>query len=244
MPAPHPLLIPAVTGLLLATPMAVQAGPADDAALLHLTTVNLQAVGEVKADPDQAALTFGVQTQGATAAQALTQTRTRMAASIAALKTAGIEAKDIQTSALTLNPQYAGVANQPPRLTGYQASNQVTVIVHSLPRLGSVIDAVTAAGINAINGVDFGLADPKAAEDEARRRAVKVLAARAALYAEASGLKLGRLITLTEGGGSSPPILRKTFAPAAARFAAAPTPVEPGQLTVQVEVSATYELTR
>ncbi len=240
----HPLIIPALAALLLAAPLAVQAAPADDAALLHMTTVNLQATGEVKAEPDQAAITFGVQTQAPTAADAMRQNRARMASSLAALKAAGVEPKDIQTSSLNLNSQYAYAQNQPPRLTGYQATNQVTIVVHDLARLGTIVDAVTAAGINQIDGVAFGLADPKTTEDEARRRAVKVLASRAELYAEATGMKLGRLITLTEGGGYQPPILRKNFNATAVRIAQAPTPIEPGNLTISVEVSATYELVR
>jgi uncharacterized protein YggE len=198
----------------------------------------------VKVEPDQASLTFGVQTQGLTAADAVSQNRARMASSLAAMKAAGLEGKDVQTSSLDLTGQYAYAQDQPPRLTGYQASNQVTIVVRDLARLGAIVDAVTAAGINQINGVAFGLADPKATEDEARRRAVKMLASRAKLYAEATGMKLGRLITLTEGGGYRPPVVHKTFEAAAMRVREAPTPIEPGQLTVQIEVSATYELIR
>ncbi len=244
MSASRQKIIFALAALLLAAPLGAHAAPADDAVLLHMTTVNLQATGEVKADPDQASLTFGVQTQATTAAEAMRLNRVKMASSLAALKSGGIDGKDVQTSSLTLGAQYAYAPNQPPRLTGYQASNQVTVVVHDLGRLGAIIDAVTAAGINQINGIEFGLADPRASEDEARRRAVKALAARAALYADASGLKLGRLVTLTEGGGYQPPVLRKTFAAVAMRNAEAPTPIEPGKLILSIDVSATYELVR
>jgi uncharacterized protein YggE len=244
MAASHALIIPALAAVLLGAPLTAQAAQADDAALLHMTTVTLQATGEVKAEPDQARLTFGVQTQGARATDAVDQNRSKMASSLAALRAAGIEGRDVQTSSLELNGQYAYAPDQAPRLTGYQATNQVTIVVHDLARLGRVIDAVTAAGINQINGITFGLADPTPIENEARRRAVKLLTSRAELYAEASGMKLGRLITLTEAGGYPPPVVRKTFQAAAMRVAAAPTPVEPGELSVQIEVSATFELVR
>lgn len=227
--------------LLAAAPMAAHAGDG----LLNLTTLNISADGEVKAAPDQATVSFGVQTQGKTAAEAMRQNRERMATSIAALKAAGVEPKDIQTSALNLNGQYAYEPNQPPKLTGYQAVNQVTVTVRDLTKLGATVDAVTAAGGNQVNGIDFGLSNGKPYEDDARRAAVKTLSARAELYAAAAGLKLGRLINLSEGGGYQPaPLRRVGFADAALKSAAVNTPVEPGQLTVRIEVSATYELTK
>ncbi len=230
--------------LLLVAP-ATEAAQADDAALLRLTTLNIQADGEVKVEPDQATITFGVQTQGKTAAEAMRLNRAKMAASLTALKTAGIEGKDVQTSSLNLNGQYSYEPNKSPTLTGYQAVNQVTITVRDLTKLGTTIDAVTSAGINQVNGIDFGLSDPKTAEDEARRRAVKMLAARADLYAAAAGMRIGRLINLSEGGDYQPPALRHVgFADARVKMAEATTPVEPGQLTVRIEVSATYELAK
>jgi uncharacterized protein YggE len=207
-------------------------------------TLDLQVEGEVKTAPDQAAVSFGVQTLGKTAADAMAANRDRMGATIAALKASGVEAKDIQTSALNLNGQYVYEANLPPRLTGFQAVNQVTVIVRDLTRLGATVDAVTGSGANQINGIDFGLSDPRAAEDGARRAAVRTARARAELYAEAAGMKLGRLVNLSETGGYQPsPMRRVGFADAALK-AAPSTPVEPGQLAVRIEVSAIYELIR
>jgi uncharacterized protein YggE len=233
----------ALVSLLASAPMAAHA--AGDDALLKLTTLSISAEGEVKAAPDQATVSFGVQTQAKTAAEAMRQNRERMASSITALKAAGIEAKDIQTSALNLNGQYAYEPNQPPKLTGYQAVNQVTIMVRDLTKLGATVDAVTAAGSNQVNGIDFGLSNGKPFEDDARRAAVRTLAARAELYATAAGMKLGRLINLSEGGGYQPaPLRRVGFADAQMKSAAVNTPVEPGQLTVRIEISATYELTK
>jgi uncharacterized protein YggE len=236
----------ALAALMLAAPMAAHAAPAavmaaDDA--FHATTLNLQAEGQVKAVPDQAIITLGVQVNGKTAADAMRLNRERMATTIAALKAGGIEAKDIQTSGLNLNAQYLYVANQAPKLDGYQAANQVTVTVRDIARVGATVDAVTAAGANQISGIEFGLANPRTVEDEARRQAVKTLQARADLYAGAAGMKLGRLVNLSEGGGYQPQPMMRTFA-AAKMSASAPTPVEPGELTIRVEVSAVYELTR
>lgn len=221
-------------------------GPAARAADLNdafarITTLNIAASGEVKAEPDQAIVTFGVQTVAKSAADAMRQNAARMTAVLAAIRAAGVEARDIQTSALSLSSQYAYDQNQPPRLTGYQASNQVTVRVRALARVGAVLDSVVAAGVNQVNGVEFTIADPAPLPDEARRRAVKALAARADLYAQAEGMRVARLINLEEGGGEPRPV-PMVRAAAFVSKSAAPTPVEPGELTVRVDVSAVYEL--
>ncbi len=239
------LLAPLPLAAHAAAAPAQMAAASEETSLPRLTTLSISADGEVKGAPDQATVTFGVQTQEKTAAQAMAANRTKMTATLAALKAAGIAAKDVQTSNLNLNGQYTYEPNQPPKLTGYQAVNQVTVIVRDLTKLGVTVDAVTGAGVNQINGIEFGLSDPKPYEDDARRQAVKALTARAQLYADAAGLKLGRLINLSEGGGYQPaPIRAVAFADARVKMAAPTTPVEPGQLTVRIEVSAVYELVK
>lgn len=254
MPRTRSLLLAAL--ILAPLPFAAQAAAApapasqvvtagDETSLLRITTLNISADGQTKVEPDQATITFGVQTQEKTAAEAMAANRTKMTATLAALKAAGIAAKDVQTSNLNLNGQYTYEPNQQPKLTGYQAVNQVTVIVRDLAKLGVTVDAVTGAGVNQINGIEFGLSDPKPYEDEARKQAVKALAARAQLYADAAGLKLGRLINLSEAGGYQPaPVRVMAFADARVKMAAPNTPVEPGQLTVRIDVSAVYELVK
>ena len=103
--------------------------------------------------------------------------------------------------------------------------------------------ALTAAGANQINGIAFGLADPQAAEDQARRAAVKALSAKAALYAESTGYHIGRLVSLSEGGGYTPQPPR-VFALAKMAAPAASTDVEPGELRVRIDVTGMYELAR
>jgi uncharacterized protein YggE len=211
------------------------------AAMFHATTLNLSAIGEVKAAPDQATITLGVRTSGKTAEQAMAANRERMSGTIAALTAAGIQKKDIQTSNLSLAAQYAYEPNQSPRLTGYEADNEVSVVVHDVSRVGAAVDAVTAGGTNQIGGIAFGLTDPQPLMDEARRDAVKTLQARAALYAQASGLRVVRLVNLSEGSAEQP-MERRPMPMMAMAKSAAPTPVEPGQLTIDVQLTAVYEL--
>jgi uncharacterized protein YggE len=221
---------------------AVPALAAEDAAFAA-TTLNLSATGESHAAPDMATVTLGVQAQAATAEQAMSANAQRMAAVVAALKRAGVPDRDIRTTGLNLQAQYAFPQNQARQLTGYEAINEVTVQDRDLAKLGALLDAAVSAGANQVNGISFGLKDPHAAEDAARLEAVKALQAKAGLYARATGYKVGRLVNLSEGGGYTPSPPRP-LPVMAARAMVAAVPVEAGTLDVRIEVSATYELTR
>jgi uncharacterized protein YggE len=160
---------------------------------------------------------------------------------VAALKAHGLPAKAIQTADISLNADYDYAQNQPPRLTGYQASNQVTITVDDLGKLGPTLDAVVAAGANQISRISFGLKDPGAVEDAARLAAVKALRAKAELYAAATGYRVGRLLALSEGGSAAEP-MRPVMSARMMVAAPAPTPVAPGQLTTRIDISGVYEL--
>ena len=232
----------AIVGALLASAAALPAYAADDAAF-RATTLNLSASGESKVAPDLATITLGVQTDGATAAGAMGANAVQMNKVIAALKKAGIAERDIQTSNLSVNPQYVYVENNPPKLNGYQANNQVTIQVRDLTKLGQTVDATVNAGATNVGGISFGLQDPLAAENQARLDAVKALQAKADLYARATGYKIVRLVSLGEGGGYTPQPPMPMYAMARMDKAES-SPVSAGELKVRVDVSATYELAK
>ena len=239
---PLPALMAASALAFASAASAQSAGDAD--AAFHATTLSIAAEGEVSAPPDKAAITLGVQAIQPTAAAAMADNARQMTQVIAALRRQGLESKDIQTSGISLQAQYDYQPNKAPQLTGYQASDQVTVTINDLGKLGPTLDAVTAAGANQIQGVSFGLKDPEAAQDQARLKAVKTLQARAELYAGAAGYRVGRLVNLSESGGVQPqPFAGKVMLMSAAR-APAQSPVEPGELSVRIEVTGLYELTR
>jgi len=219
------------------TPMQVHAMAAQPA-------LNLSAYGEVRVAPDMATITFGVQTEAATAQAAMADNARRMQEVFAALSRAGIADRDIQTSGLNLSAQYDYVENQPPRLRGYQASNQVTVIINDLTKVGTTADAVVGAGVNQINGISFGLKDPKAAEDQARVLAVRALQDKARLYAQALGVELGGIRSLNEGGGYTPQPPMPMYAARMAMADSASTPVAAGEMTVRIDITGTYDLGR
>jgi uncharacterized protein len=242
-----PLAAAAVAALLLAgaplrTSAQTSAGAGDPA--FAATTLSLSAYGEARIAPDMATINLGVDTTAPTAAQAMRDNAQRMAQVVGALKGAGVESRDLQTSNLSLSPQYVYEQNRPPKLTGYQASNQLTVRVVDLARLGTVADAVVAAGANNIGSIGFGLANPVSAENTARIAAVKALQDKASLYAQAVGYHINRLVNLSEGGGYTPAPPRPMPMMAMRAEAAAPTPVEAGELNIRIDITGVFELAR
>lgn len=223
-----------------ASPSLAQAAAAADAAF-RATTLNLSATGEVRVKPDLATLNLGVTTQAPTARAASQANAAAMTRVVQALRTAGLGDRDLQTSRLALSPQYADAPGGGQRVTGYQAQNGVEVTVRDLGRLSQVVDAATASGATDVGAIAFGLTAPDAAEDAARRDAVRKLTAHAELYAAAEGLKVVRLVNLSETGGYAPEPPRPMMA--YARKAEA-TPVETGEVAVQVQASAVYELVK
>ncbi len=223
-----------------ALPALAQPAAADPA--FNATTLSLAASGEVRTTPDMAAITVGVDTIAPTAGQAMSANAQRMSRVVAALKAAGVAARDLQTSNLSLSPQTVNEEGKPPRVTGYQASNQLTATVRDLSAIGPVADAVVAAGATNIGQISFGLSDPLAAQNAARVAAVKALQDKAAIYAQASGYHVTRLINLSEGAPEQAAQFK--FRPMAAMRAVAPTPIETGDVTVQIDVSGIFELAR
>ena len=160
---------------------------------------------------------------------------------IAALKRAGVEDRDIQTSNLNLNPEYTYVNNQPPKLNGYTASNQLSIRFRDIANSGKILDALVAEGANQINGPSLTIDKPETALDEARARAVAAGRARADLYARSLGLRVVRVVAVSESGGNypSPPPMPMMME---ARAQAADTKIVPGEQKLSVTLTMTFEL--
>lgn len=224
-----------------AVPPAAQAQTAQGHLVLaEGTLLSIGAEGKSEARPDMAIVNLGVTTEGQTAAAALAENARRMSALTAALRRAGVAERDIQTSNVSVYPQQVYGEGQAPRITGYQANNSVTVKVRRIDNTGRVIDAAVAAGGNTVNGVSFSHADPDAQLDIARRDAIREARRRAELYANALGMRVNRIISVSEGGGYAPPM-----PVALERFAAqdsAATPISPGEIETRVNVNVTFEL--
>lgn len=231
-----------LTGALLALAPAAAAAQAV-APTLSGTRLDVVATGEVTRVPDIARINAGVVTLAPTATAAIEQNATRMEAVRAALRRAGIADRDIQTSSISLNPEYRYQDNQPPILTGYRAGNQVNVRFRDIRNTGRILDALVAQGANQINGPVLGLDQPEAALDEARTAALRTAQARAELYARALGKRVARVLLVSEGGGPGP--MLRTFDAAEIQVTGsrvAKTEIDPGEQTVAITLSVSYEL--
>ena len=206
--------------------------------------ISVSGLGEVKSRPDMATISTGVVTEGATAKEALAKNNAAMTEVIAALKKAGIADDDIQTSDFSVSPKYPPYQpNQTtaPRIVGYTVSNQVTAKVKDLQKLGPVLDTLVQAGSNQINGVMFGIDEPKAQLDDARKKAVTDARAKAELFADAAGVSLGKVIQISESSTLTPPVpMYRAREMAVAQDAS--VPIAAGQQVVTANVSITYEI--
>jgi uncharacterized protein YggE len=244
----HPLR-PARRALPVAAMLAAVAWPALGVAqvaplpvaTLAGTRLDIVATGEVARVPDIATISAGVVTQATTASAALAENATRMTATVAALRRAGVAERDIQSAAISLSPQYRYGENVPPVLTGYQASNQVTIRFRDIKRAGAILDALVQAGANQINGPAFSLDKPAAALDEARTAAMALARTRADLYARAAGMTVRRIVAIAEEGEQTNQP-RPMMASMALRMEKDSTPVQAGEQTLGVTVRVTFEL--
>lgn len=203
-------------------------------------TVTAAGHGEVRIAPDMAMVMIGVLSQGDTAANALKANTAAMRAVLASLKDAGIEDKDIQTSNFTVQPRYDyNTGNQPPRLVGYDVSNNVNVAVRKLDDLGAILDQVVTAGSNQINGILFQVEKPQAAMDEARKLAVADATRKAQVYAGASAVALGNILSISESTGVQPPIPVDTKM---IRAESADVPIARGEQVISVDVNMVWEI--
>lgn len=205
------------------------------------TLLSVSAEGLSESAPDMGTISLGVIAEGATAQAALAANSQRMNALMQALRRAGLADRDIQTSNVSVNPQYTYEEGHAPRLTGYQANNQVSARVRDLANLGRVIDSAVAAGGNTVNGISFSHQDPDVQLDAARRDAATAARRRADLYAQAFGMRVHRVVAISEGGGYSPPIPLMLTASRMSE-AAPPPPIAPGEIETRVSLNVTYEL--
>lgn len=204
------------------------------------TRLDVSATGEVTRAPDVALVSAGVTTHASTAGSALQQTAARMVRVRSALKNAGIDDRDIQTGNISLNPEYRYDNGQPPVLTGYTASNMMNVRFRDIASAGKVIDALVTQGANQINGPTLSVDKPEAALDEARAKAVAAGRARAELYARTMGLRVVRVVAVSESGGTYAEL--RPMVMMAARAEKADTSIDAGEQKLQVTLNMTFEL--
>jgi len=206
------------------------------------TRLDISATGSVSRVPDLAIISAGVVTKSPTASGAIADNAARMERVRAALKRAGIADRDIQTSSINLNPDYRYDNNQPPVLTGYQASNSVSIKFRDIRNTGKILDALVAQGANQINGPSLTIDKPEAAYDEARTKALAAGRARADLYARSLGMRVTRLLSVSEGGTNMPRPPYPMAMMAQAERSDAKTAIEPGSQDLEITLAMSFEL--
>jgi uncharacterized protein YggE len=206
------------------------------------TRLDVSATGEVARVPDLAIISAGVVTSGATATQAISENATRIERVRAALARAGIAERDIQTSSVNLNPDYVYAERQLPKLSGYQASNQLSVRFRDIRNAGKILDALVAEGANQISGPSLTIDKPEAALDEARTKALAAGRARAELYARSLGMRVSKLIVVSEIGGMGPPVPYGRLMTMDVAQAASKTEIVPGEQQLSVTLQMSFEL--
>ena len=249
----HPVRFPRLRPLMLA--IALAAGTAMTAASAQTsdpatpmttndgTLLSVSAEATSKRVPDVATISTGVVTRGADSNAAMRENADQMAKVLAALKGAGIPERDIRTAGVNLNPQYHYAENQPPKITGYEARNTVSVKVRDLGKLGKIMDTLVAEGANELNGPSFEVDKPDEAYDEARRAALEKAQARAEMYAKALNLRVRRIVSIDEtGGGFRPPV--PMMRAMAMEAKGADTAISPGESSLGVSLNIVFELGR
>jgi len=241
-----PLLLAATAALM--TPAILSAQPQSGqgaATQARGPLLTLSVTESINSAPDMATINTGVQTRALSAKDAMTQNAAQMEKLIGALLKAGIERKDIQTSGINLNPRYDysnRTENEGPRFIGYEASNQLTVQVRKLDSAGELVDSLVSAGATNINGPSFGIAEPDKLLDQARTKALKTAQTRADLYAQATGHRTARLVSISEGGSFTPPPMPMMAMREVAATSAPQTKIEPGEIATSISLNVQYML--
>ncbi len=226
--------------LFAATPAVAQAQPAP---ALAGTRLDIVATGQASRVADLARISAGVVSDAPTASAAMAENARRMVAVRAALRRAGVEDRDIATSAFSLSPQYRQDSrpDSAQRIIGYEASNELSIRFRDVAAAGPILDALVAEGANRINGPEMEVSKPEEALDEARTKAITAARARADLYARAVGKRVARILTIDEGGGGGV-YPDRNMGIVAEGLGRLPTRIQPGEQALSVTITVSFEL--
>jgi uncharacterized protein YggE len=224
----------------LVTAVAVAALlPAPASAQTVTPAISVTGEASVSVPPDQAQIDAGVTSDAKTAREASEANNVAMGKVLLALKGAGIEAKDTQTSQLSLQPQSSSNrAGNAPIIVGYRASNRVTIRLRDVAKVANVIDTLVAAGANDIGGINFSVSQASKLLDEARAQALADARRKADIYAKAAGVTLGGPLSISEEGSPGPMPFRKM----SGGMPMAAAPVAQGEETLQVTVAVSWAI--
>jgi uncharacterized protein len=220
-----------VAASVLAAPALAQAPP---------PAISVTGEASVSVAADQAQIDGGVTSEAKTAREASDANNAAMGKVLLALKGAGIDEKDYQTSRLSLQPQFAAnykPSDRTPGIVSFRASNRVTVKIRDVTKVAAIIDVLVGAGANEIGGINFTVTQASKHLDEAREKAIADARRKAEIYAKAAGVTLGEPLSISEEGAPTPMFRGKMAAPMAAG-----AQVAPGEETLSVNVGVTWAI--
>jgi uncharacterized protein YggE len=220
----------ALAGGLLSLPALGQVAP--------VATISVSGEAQVSVPPDLAQIDAGVSTEAKTAREASEANNAAMGRVLLALKGAGIDEKDYQTSRLSLQPQYAPNRSGPNAVVGYRAANRVTIKLRDVTKVAVTIDILVGAGANELGGISFMVSSASKLLDDAREQAIADARRKAEIYAKAAGVTLGSPVSISEEGAPGPMPFRKM----AVGMAAASAPVAQGEETLHVTVNVSWAI--
>jgi uncharacterized protein len=202
------------------------------------SAISVTGEAQISAPPDRAQIDAGVTSDAKAAREASDANNAAMGKVLAALKGAGIDEKDVQTSRLSLQPQYAANRNGPSPIVGYRASNRVMVRIRDVGKVAGVIDTLVGAGANDIGNISFSVSHASQLLDDARERAVADARRKAEIYAKAAGVTLGAPLNISEVGAAAPLFRAKV----ATAMGEAATPIAQGEETLSIAVNVTFAI--
>jgi uncharacterized protein YggE len=205
-------------------------------------TLNVNGLGTTYLTPDIAYIYIGVHSEGPAASAVVSANKVQTQAVLDALKKAGVVEKDLRTTNFSIYPSQQSDAAGKPTGTNYMVDNTVYVTVRNLDGLGALLDDTISAGANSINSIQFDVADKTAAVKEARAKAVEDAKTQAKELADAAGVSLGEIQSISFYDNSPVPMAEGKGGGGGATMASAPVSIQPGQLTISVTVSATYTI--
>lgn len=204
-----------------------------------VNTVTATGTGTASATPDEATMSFGVETRDADARTALNSASKTAEKITSAIKAKGVDAQDIQTQNVSVYPVYD---NDGRRITGYQAGLSVSAKITDLGSLGDVIAAATNAGAVNVSGPSFGVADDASYREDAIKKAVDDARVNASAMAKAAGKSVGEVVQISASNASVQPYPLAYAETDAKAMAAGSVPIEAGQLDVNADVTVVFEL--
>jgi len=205
--------------------------------------ISVSGQGKIYAKPDVAVLVLGVESKGAKISDIVKDNTAKMNKIINDVKNLGVEEKDIQTTQYSITPEYNWTERAGRIFIGYVLNQQITLKIRDFEKIGSILDKATADGANTIGDLQFTIDDPEQVRAQARAKAIEQAKEKAKTLASQSGLRIVKLLNVSEGYVSTPqPMYEKAMGAGVVSLPSAVPEIQPGQMEIDSTVTLTYRV--